>query len=57
MALGIVRYASRWVQPLAVTFGVALGLFAPTKVLATVMNAVNTSVCISALERKKPRPS
>ena len=27
MALGIVRYASRWVQLLAVAFGVALDLF------------------------------
>ena len=57
IALGIVRYVSRWVPSLAVAFGVALGLFASTKVPTTVMNAVTFSVCISALERKKPRPS
>ena len=56
MALGIVRYVGRWMQPLAVAFGAALGLFASTKVPATVMNAVNTSVCTGALNVKNPAP-
>lgn len=57
MALGIVRCVSRWVLPPAVAFGTALGLFASTKAVAIVMNAVTISVCIACSERKKPRPS
>ena len=36
--------------------GFALDLFASTKAVATVMNAVTISVCIAYSERKKPAP-
>jgi hypothetical protein len=67
MALGIVRYASRWVQPLAVALGVALGLFVLFAPLA--LNVKNpaprekdrvlmkTVVCpLFSLSRNKNRP-